>query len=99
MKPKRPSAAQFRRLAVLRAAAASTPNASAVTTFLYEPVNYDPATVTQIKGQLPDGIRLWNQAGTGPVGDILAHPARGNLGVPSAMVGAGGNMAVYGGNG
>src|SRR5438309_763996 len=99
MKPNRPYAARVRRLAVLCAAVAITPKASAVTTFLYEPFNYDPATVTQLKGQLPDGIRLWNQAGTGPVGDILAHPAPGNLGVPSAMVGPGGNMAIYGGNG
>jgi hypothetical protein len=68
---------------------------------LYEPFNYDPAVVTQIKGQSPDGIRTWQVAGAGS-GDLssgLPHPVAGNLSLPADLVGSTGNQCVYGGVG
>src|SRR5690349_21165418 len=69
--------------------------------FLYEPFNYDPATVTQIKGQSPDGIRTWQVAGAGS-GDLtggLPHPVGGNLALPANMPASTGNECAYGGVG
>jgi hypothetical protein len=73
-------------------------SASAALIPVYEPFNYDPASVTKLDDQMPDADHIWYHAGAAqPTG--IARPAAGNLSVPDGLPAASGNHAVYGGAG
>jgi hypothetical protein len=65
---------------------------------VYEPFNYDPATVTKLAGQKPDAGHTWYQAGPDQPNGV-PRPTAGNLTMPDGMPAATGNHAIWGGNG
>src|SRR4051812_10441158 len=85
-------------LAALFAIGVGAQSVSAALLPVYEPFNYDPATVTRLDGQKPDANHEWYQAGPSQPNGV-PRPTAGNLSLPDNMPAASGNHAIWGGTG